>query len=447
MFDGYVRVSKRRDREGPSFQSPDEQWARIQKYARDNHVEVRRQPNEIDVSGSKLARPVLDSIVERIRCGESEGIIVAKVDRLSRAKTGDAFQLVEKIKDMGGRVGFAELDIDTVSPQGEFALTMWLAMARLQWRGYQDSWGTSVRNAIDRGVFVGPTPIGYDRNPDRTLTPNADADKVRRAFEIAEAEGVYACRDFLREALPYGPPRKYAGSEEPEVRRRPWTVKKAEELLQNRIYIGEMRSGEDVSRWPELALVDRFLWDLAQPPPRATARVLPTGNLYPLAAIAECGTCGRKLVGGAVNGRRRYRCIAHKEDCSARAIVTAQTLETIVLAAVRANPPVANYDEMLQRSARVLVASDELDQMRGKRDAYKELGELGVWRDRVTELEAELEAARVASDRQHWAEIPDLSDDMSLKDMRSVFERAVARCVLAPGRGNVESRVTLELRK
>jgi hypothetical protein len=108
---------------------------------------------------------------------------------------------------------------------------------------------------------------------------------------------------------------------------------------------------------------------------------------------------------------------------------------------------VANYDEMLQRSARVLVASDELDQMRGKRDAYKELGELGVWRDRVTELEAELEAARVASDRQHWAEIPDLSDDMSLKDMRSVFERAVARCVLAPGRGNVESRVTLELRK
>ena len=446
MFDGYIRVSQRRDREGPSFQSPDEQWARIQKYARDNRVEVQRQPDEIDVTGSKLRRPVLDGIVERIRTGQSEGVIVAKVDRLSRAKTGDAFQLVERIKEMGGRVGFAELDIDTVSPQGEFALTMWLAMARLQWRGYQDSWEASVRNAIDRGVHVGPTPLGYDRNPDRTLTPNADAEKVRRAFEVAGgAGGVYAARDYLRAALPYGPPRSYKGGE-PGVRRRAWTVRRAEELLRNRIYIGEMRSGDFTRRVPELALVDRLAWDLAQPAPRVAARRSPSANVHPLTGIAECGTCGRRLVGGTNNGKRRYVCNAHRDDCSARAIVTAEPLEAIVLAAVRADPPAFDANEMLQRSATVLVKSDELDRMREKRDAYEGLGELGVWRDRVSELEAELEAARLAADRRHWAG-PDLSDDMSLEDMRWAFVRAVERCVLAPGRGDVERRVSLRLRR
>jgi DNA invertase Pin-like site-specific DNA recombinase len=118
MFDGYVRVSKRRDREGPSFQSPDEQWARIQKYARDNHVEVRRQPDEIDVTGSKLARPTLDGIVERIRTGQSEGIIVAKVDRLSRAKTGDAFQLVRRSRTWVAGSASPSLTLTRCRPRG-----------------------------------------------------------------------------------------------------------------------------------------------------------------------------------------------------------------------------------------------------------------------------------------------------------------------------------------
>ncbi len=117
-----------------------------------------------------------------------------------------------------------------------------------------------------------------------------------------------------------------------------------------------------------------------------------------------------------------------------------------MLAAVRADPPAFDANEMLQRSATVLVKSDELDRMREKRDAYEGLGELGVWRDRVSELEAELEAARLAADRRHWAG-PDLSDDMSLEDMRWAFVRAVERCVLAPGRGDVERRVSLRLRR
>jgi DNA invertase Pin-like site-specific DNA recombinase len=433
MHDGYIRVSRVAGRSGESFISPDVQWTAIEKYAAAKGVEVARSEDELDVSGSKLVRPVLDGIMGRIRSGESQGIIVATVDRLSRAGLGDAIKLVEEIRDAGGTVGFAELDIDTVSEAGEFALNIWLSLAHMQWRGYQRKWNTARQRAVERGVFVGASPLGYDRNEDRTLTPNADAPKIARAFEISEDEGLNACLAYVRETFPDGPRSK-----------RNWTITNVEVLLANRIYIGEMKDGEYVAQFPELAIVDRYRFDLAQHV-RPIIRRSATGNVYPLTGIASCGSCGRTLVGQTSGpNRRRYRCISR--TCTGRVHVHAEPLEALILAAVRANPPTVSTNEMLQRSARVLVASEKLEQhLTSQPPTNAETWLRHAWKSQEAVLRDDLALARAVADATH-GDLPDLDAELSGMDLRTVFERSVEVAAVKKGRGDLAERVELALR-
>lgn len=68
-LDEYRRVSQVNGREGEGFQSPELQRNAIAAYARAHGHTVTPNPEELDVSGGKLSRPILDAIMDRIRNG------------------------------------------------------------------------------------------------------------------------------------------------------------------------------------------------------------------------------------------------------------------------------------------------------------------------------------------------------------------------------------------
>ena len=72
-LDEYRRVSQVAGREGDGFQSPELQAKAIEAYAGIHGHAITPNPPELDVSGSKLKRPILDKIIVRIRNGESTG--------------------------------------------------------------------------------------------------------------------------------------------------------------------------------------------------------------------------------------------------------------------------------------------------------------------------------------------------------------------------------------
>jgi DNA invertase Pin-like site-specific DNA recombinase len=87
-LDEYRRVSQVGGREGEGFPEPELQQQGIANYARVHGHTVTPNPEELDVSGGKLSRPILDRIMERIRNGESDGLIVNDLDRYSRDVLG-----------------------------------------------------------------------------------------------------------------------------------------------------------------------------------------------------------------------------------------------------------------------------------------------------------------------------------------------------------------------
>jgi DNA invertase Pin-like site-specific DNA recombinase len=127
-LDEYRRVSQVNGREGEGFQSPELQRKAIAVYACAHGHTITPNPEELDVSGGKLRRPILDGIMERIRSGESDGIIVNDLDRYSRDVLGADLLLVE-IKKAGGTLVSVHENIDITTPDGKMMFDFRMAIA------------------------------------------------------------------------------------------------------------------------------------------------------------------------------------------------------------------------------------------------------------------------------------------------------------------------------
>ena len=383
MFEGYIRVSRVGGRDGAdSFISPEEQSAKIAEFAAATNVDVRMNEPELDSTGSKLKRPILDGIMERILSGQSEGLIVAKVNRLSRAGLGDAIKLVEAINHVGARVAFAELGaIDPRTPTGELVVNLWLSIAHMQWREYQARFGTDKKRAVcDEGKFVGPTPLGLEKRERNNagklvgpLYPSADAPGVVDLYEVSAAEGIHAALATAEKTWPD----------------RAWSVSKVRRLLANPIYKGVIRVGDlEGSMTP---LVDETTWLFAQhAQPRRRGKAD-----YPLSGIARCAACGKGLVGHTTGKpgkqHRAYRCTT--ADCPLH--VKAEPLEQFVLDAIKDSPRRERTgNEILKSAQAIMAAQSELESY----VTSVAIKDAELWQKGLAARESALEDAQRADD-------------------------------------------------
>ena len=67
-------------------------------------------------SGSKAKRPILDIIIKRVKAGDLGGIVVAKLDRLSRLSPRDRVAVFEEIESAGGVVLSPQVSSWTLRP-------------------------------------------------------------------------------------------------------------------------------------------------------------------------------------------------------------------------------------------------------------------------------------------------------------------------------------------
>lgn len=129
-MDQYVRVSRVAGRSGESF-SLDLQREQGAAWAASRGVEVTVVHEDLDQSGGKLERLGLDALMERIRAGETDGMIVSKLDRLTRPGRGT------ERKDLPTQ--------DEISPDGR----AWTEDDASDWGSYS---GSSTRPINIRGL-------------------------------------------------------------------------------------------------------------------------------------------------------------------------------------------------------------------------------------------------------------------------------------------------------
>jgi len=471
-MDQYVRVSRVGGRSGESFISPDLQRDQGVAWAASRSVEIPMIHEDLDQSGGKLDRPGLDALMARIRAGETDGVIVSKLDRLSRLGVADALRLVEQITEAGGSIAALDLGLDPTTPFGEFGMTIMLALARMERRRMSEAWDHAKTRALDRGARMGPTPFGYTRDDDGLLVPHPKwARVVKRAFKLAADRGVDAALDYLHKQVP-----AYPSAGRPGVRRkrsanhRTWNPFTVRRLLRNRTYIGETRYGDRLVRDSHPALVDRVTFERAHPgeerPKRRPAAV------FPLSGFATCANCGEVLIGARAGvtpdgrGKRAYRCRASLaswkgERCGASTNVLADLLENYLVERIKqayeqggtadVAASVADTDDTFEDVQRELEAAEsEVERFAADPTAAELLGE-AAWtaalRTRTERAEAARAAYREHVDAMRTADIVippiELLDSLAPEELTTVLRSVFQSVRVSRGRGPLSGRVEL----
>lgn len=113
------------------------------------------------VSGKSIQRPELQKMMEYVRDGDT--VVVESISRFAR-NTKDLLALVEEINQKG--VTFVSLKelIDTATPQGQFMLTVFGAMAQLERDCILQRQRERIAIAKAECKYKGRPPISVDKD-------------------------------------------------------------------------------------------------------------------------------------------------------------------------------------------------------------------------------------------------------------------------------------------
>lgn len=120
----YLRVST-------AEQTTLNQELELKKYCDREEIEVYQIYKDEGVSGSKTSRPELDLMLQDMRAGCFDCVIVWKFDRLGRS-TAHLLQVLEELKNKKVRLIATSQNIDTFTPMGEFFFTILAGFSQME---------------------------------------------------------------------------------------------------------------------------------------------------------------------------------------------------------------------------------------------------------------------------------------------------------------------------
>ena len=179
----YLRVSTEAQAdEGYSLAA---QAEKLEAYCRMKGISRFTQYVDGGFSGSNLSRPAVTQLIDCIRRGEVERVVVYKLDRLSRSQK-DTLYLIEDVFAPHG-VDFVSINenIDTGTPYGRAMIGILSAFAQLERENIFLRTRMGMVERVRQGYWPGggKIPFGYDYDAAKgILVPNRDADTVREIY-------------------------------------------------------------------------------------------------------------------------------------------------------------------------------------------------------------------------------------------------------------------------
>jgi site-specific DNA recombinase len=456
---GYVRVSQTNGRAGERFISPKVQREALSGFVTGRGHQLVTVETDLDESGGTLQRPGLQRALAMLDAGDADAICVARLDRLSR-RVVDGLTLVQQVAGLGCHVLIADLDLDSSTPTGKAMLTVVLTFAELELDQRRASWAIAQRNALERGIYPGNTPLGYGRDTDGRMVPDRVAGKAIRDLyrRRAAGESWASLARWFDKRLP-----RDDGA--------PWRPSTIRGLLKTPQNIGRLErrvAGElvviDNAHEP---LIDRATYEAALAASNGARGPRHRPEPAKLAALAKCGTCGGTMSRAGSGTRKSYESYTCTTRCAAPAKMSVTALDRHVL------------DRLVDR----LTESEQVvgARLRKKRAASVQSIEAAL-ADAEAELAAYLGAVSVADvgaeafaegartrravvdeqraalaralrdvnddgiDYDDYADLLERLPDMSDSDVNAVMRRFVAQVIVAkaghPGRrGDLHERV------
>ena len=370
----YTRVSTDQGLE-QDFNSLDAQYDASQAYIRSQaHAGwtlVRSKYDDGGFSGGNTDRPALQRLLEDVRAGKIDVIVVYKVDRLTRS-LADFAKLVELFDQHGVSFVSVTQQFNTTTSMGRLTLNVLLSFAQFEREVTSERIRDKIAASKRKGLWVGGmAPLGYDTK-DRKITVNeAEAERVRTIFRSYLKLG--SLNLLMADLRTRGIVTKVRTLKTGQtVGGIPFTRGPLAHLLRNRFYIGEVVFKGETLAGEQPAIVDQDLFDAVQAKlneqvnnhkvSRTKSEALLLGRIY--------DDRGHKMTPSHVRKRGiKYRsrppfCKAEREQAGTVSRIPADEIEALVVKCVRGHlnesTDIENAALIHNHVVRVEVQSDQV---------------------------------------------------------------------------------------
>ena len=224
---------------------------------------VQTEYDDGGFSGGNMDRPGLKKLLADIAARRVDTVVVYKVDRLTRS-LADFAKIVEQFDGQGVSFVSVTQQFNTTSSMGRLTLNVLLSFAQFE----REVTGERIRDKIAaskrKGMWMGgAVPLGYDLH-NRTLTINeAEAEQVRTIYQTyLELGCVSRLRDRLEE-LGIRSKSRVSGTGRISGNAA-FSRGSLYEMLQNPLYLGEIRHKKERYPGQHQAILKKEQWDRVQ---------------------------------------------------------------------------------------------------------------------------------------------------------------------------------------
>jgi DNA invertase Pin-like site-specific DNA recombinase len=207
---GYVRVST--DEQAADGVSLAAQEAKIRMYAELYGLELVEVVVDAGESAKSLDRPGLRRVLDLLRQRKVEGVVVAKLDRLTRS-VADLNGLIETFfSERAGRQLWSVADaIDTRTAAGRLVLNILASVSQWEREAIGERTRDAMRHMKARRQRVGAVPLGWRLADDgTTLVEDAAEQEVLRLVRELRQDGL-SIREIVAELNARGVASKQGG--------------------------------------------------------------------------------------------------------------------------------------------------------------------------------------------------------------------------------------------
>ena len=264
------------------------------------HEGWRERPERYDdggFSGGSMERPALQRLLEDVRAGQVDVVVVYKVDRLTRSLS-DFARIVETFDGAGVSFVSVTQAFNTTTSMGRLTLNVLLSFAQFEREVTAERIRDKIAASKRKGMWMGgPPPLGYDVHDKALVVNTAEAKAVRTIFERYRDLG--SVRELRTELDRLGLRSKR------RVNRHGHATGGARfsrgalySILRNRLYLGEIAYRGAVHPGKHEAILDRDLWEAVQ-------RILAGNGGRPITGMRRPARENRLLAGLLFDGHGR----------------------------------------------------------------------------------------------------------------------------------------------